>query len=80
MVVSDTGTPTIEPTLPIDIMSWGSFANSGSSAISPPTEAGEIPGNTGEALDMEGDSSDDEGDPDLSDDTAKDSQGVEDDA
>jgi hypothetical protein len=61
-------------------MSWGSSANSSSSDISPPTEAGEIPGNTSEALDMEGDSSDDEGDPALSDDTAKDSQGVEDDA
>ena len=78
-VVSDTGTPTIEPTLPIDLMSWGSSANSGSSDISPPTEAGEIPGNTSEALDMQGDSSDDEGDPAPSDDTAKDTQGVEDD-
>jgi hypothetical protein len=59
-------------------MSWGSSANSNSD-ISASTQAGEIAGNTSEALDMEGDSSDDEGDPALSDDTAKDSQGVEDD-
>jgi hypothetical protein len=78
--VSDTGTPTLESTLLVDLMSWGSSANSGSSDISPPTEAGEIPGNTSESLDMEGDSSDDEGDPALSDDTAKDSKGIEDDA
>jgi hypothetical protein len=54
-------------------MSWGSSANSSSNDISPPTEAGEI------ALNTKGDSSDDEGDPALSDGTAKDSQGVEDD-
>jgi hypothetical protein len=60
-------------------MSWGSSANSGSIDISPPTDAGEIFGNTSEALDTaEGDSSDDEGDPALPDDTAEDSQGVED--
>jgi hypothetical protein len=68
-VVSDTGTPTIEPTPPIYFVSWGSSANSGSNDTSPPTEAGEIPGITSEALDMECDSSDDEGDPALSDDT-----------
>jgi hypothetical protein len=59
-------------------MSWGSSANFGSNDISPPTDAGEIPGNTSEALDMEGDSSDDECDPALPDDTTEDSQGVED--
>jgi hypothetical protein len=71
-VVSDTGTPTIELTLPIDLMSWGSSANSGSNDILPPTEAGEIPGNISEALAMEADSSDDDGDPALLDDTAED--------
>jgi len=71
-VVSDTGPPTIEPTLPIDLMSGGSSANSTSSDTSPPTEVGEIPGNTSEALDMEVGSSDDDGDPALPDDTAKD--------
>jgi hypothetical protein len=59
-------------------MSWVSSASSGSNDISPPTDAGEIPANTSEALDMEGDSSDEEGDPALSDDTAEDSKGVED--
>jgi hypothetical protein len=59
-------------------MSWGSYANSGSTDISPPTDAGEITANMIEALDMEGDSSDDEGDPTLPDDTAEESQGVED--
>ena len=50
----------------------GSSANSSSSDISPPTEAGEIPRNTSEALDMEADSSDDDGDPALPDDTVED--------
>jgi hypothetical protein len=59
-------------------MSWGSSANSGSNDISTPTDAGETPGNTSEALDMEGDSSNDEGDPALPDDTAEVSQAVED--
>jgi hypothetical protein len=53
-------------------MSWGSSATSGSSDISPSTDAREIPAKTNEALDMEGDSSDDEGDPALPDDTAED--------
>jgi hypothetical protein len=53
-------------------MAWGSSANSGSSDISPPTEAGEIPGNTSEALDMEGGSFDDDGDPAFPDDTVED--------
>jgi hypothetical protein len=70
--VSDTSTPTIEPTIPIDHMSWGSSVNSGSSDISPPTEAGDIHGNTSEALDMEADSSDDDGDPALPDDAVED--------
>jgi hypothetical protein len=59
-------------------MSWGSSANSASNDIWPPTDAGEIPANTNETLDMESDSSDDEGDPALPDDTAEDSQSVED--
>jgi hypothetical protein len=50
-------------------MTWGSSANSSSSDISPPSEVGEIPGNTSEALDMEVGSSDDDGDPVLPDDT-----------
>jgi hypothetical protein len=53
-------------------MSCESSANSASCNISPPTDAGEIPGNTSEALDMEGDSSNDEGDPALHDDTVED--------
>jgi hypothetical protein len=77
-VVSVTGTPSTEPTLPIDPTSWGSSADSGSRNISRPSDAGEILANTGEALAMDGDSSDDEGDPALPDDTAEDSQGVED--
>jgi hypothetical protein len=59
-------------------MSWGSSANSDSSDISSLTDAGEIPANANEALDIEGDSSDDDGDPALSDNTAEDFQGVED--
>jgi hypothetical protein len=59
-------------------MSRGSSANSCSGDISPPTDAKETPANTNEALDMEGDSPDDEGDPPLSYDTAEDSLGVED--
>jgi hypothetical protein len=59
-------------------MSWGSSTSSASNDISLPTDAGEIPGDTSEALDMEGDSSDDESDPALPEDTAQESQGVED--
>jgi hypothetical protein len=57
-------------------MSWGSSANSGSNDISPPTDAGEIPANTSEALEMEGDSSGDGGDPALPDDTVEDAARV----
>jgi hypothetical protein len=53
-------------------MSWGASANSGSNDISPPTDAGEIPAYTNEALNMEGDSSDDEGDLAPPDDTVED--------
>ena len=53
-------------------MSWGSSADSSSSDTSPPTEVGEIPGNTSEALDMEVGSSDDDDDPALPDDTVDD--------
>jgi hypothetical protein len=59
-------------------MPWGSSTNSGSNDKTPTADAGEIPANTSEALDMEGDSSDDEGVPAPPDDAAEDSRGVED--
>jgi hypothetical protein len=76
-VASDTDTPTIEPTLLIDFMSWESSTNSGFTDISPPTDAAKTPTNSSEAFDIEGDSSDDEGDPALPDDTPKEFQRAE---
>jgi hypothetical protein len=49
-VVSDTGSPTIEPTFPMNLTGWESSAVSGPTNVSPPTNAGGVPSHTSEAL------------------------------
>jgi hypothetical protein len=76
--VSKTGTPTIEPTAPVNLTGWESSAVTDPTSISSPTYAGDVPFHTSDGLDIEGDSSDDEGVRFLPDDTVEDSQGIED--
>jgi hypothetical protein len=77
-VVSNTGTPTVEPTAPINLTGWEYSAVSGSTSASPHTDATDVPSHTSDGLDIEGDSSADEGVRFLPDGTVEESQGIPD--